>query len=599
MNSIEVFIKNYFSSFLFFYRKVKTPIFLQMFINIVVGFLDGLGLAMFLPLLQMVDEGNTESTSDMGNLKWLVLGMEKIGLELSLKTVLMALCLFFLLKGVAQFINGAYGTIIAQRFAKELKIKIYKLLSQMSFKEFVKSDVGRIQNSMTGEIYQVIQAYTTYFAAFQYLILVIVYMVFAFLLNPKFAGLIIVGGVLSNLVFVKIFKVTKVKSNELSKYNHQFQGLVIQLVSQYKYLKAVGMLKKYTNKLDESIDKINNNQIKIGFLGSFVNAVREPILIVIVSVVIFIQVTLFGGQLGVILISLLFFYRALGSLMMMQTAYNSYLSVSGALNNIKNFEIELEEAKEKFGTKIFSTLQEGFELKNASFSYNSKPTIRNVDLKINKNDTIAFVGESGGGKTTIINILTGLLPLDNGLFLIDNIDRNDIMVTSFQRRIGYITQDAVIFNDTIFNNVTFWDEPTTENKDRFKKAVIAAASLEFINLLPDKEATILGNNGINLSGGQKQRISIARELYKDIDILVLDEATSALDSETEQNIKNSIEELKGKYTILVVAHRLSTIKDADKIVFMDNGAIIEVGTFTELLSNNKKFKKMVELQNVS
>ena len=569
-------------------------------LNIIVGFLDGLGLAMFLPLFQMVDdESNVESSSDIGNLDFLVIGLKKIGIELNLLNVLIILCSFFLLKGAMLFFSGSYGTIVKQKFAKKIKTTLYQLLSDISYKSFIKSDAGKIQSSMTEEVYKVVQSYESYFLALKQLIMVLVYMLFAFLVDPKFASLILFGGILSNLIFLKIFNITKRRSSKLSADNHKFQGLVIQFVGQFKYLKVSGMLNKYTNKLDKSIDEINNNQLKIGILGNFVSAIREPILIIIVSLVIFAQVIIFGSSLGVILVSLLFFYRALACLMTMQNSYNNFLSVSGSLNNNIDFERELIQAKEKNGNKNYGNLQEGLELKNASFSYDDNQVIKNIDLRIKKNETIAFVGESGSGKTTIVNILTGLLTIDNGFFFVDKFNRNEIDIISFQKRVGYITQDAVIFNDTIFNNITFWDEPTDDNIRKFQEVIESAASSDFINSLPDKEETILGNNGTNLSGGQKQRISIARELYKDIDILVLDEATSALDSETEQSIKKSIDQLKGNYTILMVAHRLSTIKNADKIVFMDNGSILDVGAFSELKLINKKFSSMVEIQNIS
>src|SRR5690554_3933004 len=150
---------------------------------------------------------------------------------------------------------------------------------------------------------------------------------------------------------------------------------------------------------------------------------------------------------------------------------------------------------------------------------------------------------------------------------------------------------------TLFPYTTlFRSEPTPENIKRFQFSIKQASLTNFLEELPEKEKTKLGNNGINLSGGQKQRISIARELYKDIDILILDEATSALDSETENAIQESIDALHGKYTILIVAHRLSTIKNADQIVFMDNGLIVAVDTFEKLIQKQERFRKMVELQ---
>jgi len=180
--------------------------------------------------------------------------------------------------------------------------------------------------------------------------------------------------------------------------------------------------------------------------------------------------------------------------------------------------------------------------------------------------------------------------------LIDVREAKGLNMGTFQKRIGYITQEPVIFDGTIFNNVTFWDEKTPDSLKRFHDALGQASILDFVLEQPDAENSRLGNNGINLSGGQKQRISIARELYKDIDFLFMDEATSALDSETERAIQENIDELKGQFTIIIIAHRLSTIKNADRVVMLRNGCIEHIGSYPDLIQQSATFKRMVELQ---
>jgi subfamily B ATP-binding cassette protein MsbA len=164
--------------------------------------------------------------------------------------------------------------------------------------------------------------------------------------------------------------------------------------------------------------------------------------------------------------------------------------------------------------------------------------------------------------------------------------------------VGYITQDPVIFNDTVFNNISFWGAESEFNKKRFWTAVKQAAIFDFIDELPNKVQMVLGNNRVNLSGGQRRRISIARELFKEVEILILDEATSALDSETEKAIQRNIDDLKGDYTILIIAHRISTIKNADRIVVMKNGKISHINNFSDLIEESKYFRKLVELQEI-
>jgi len=546
----------------------------------------------------MVNNSGSVSPAALGNLRFLVDFLGMLGINLSLVSVLIMMCVFFTLKGFAFFYQGYYHVSVQQFFIRQIRLQNINGLNAMGYKSFVLSDVGQIQNSLTAEVERVVKAFDNFFIGIQLAIMVLVYMGFAFLIDAQFAILVSVGGGLSNLIYQKIYKKTHGVSYKLTIDSNFFQGLIIQYVTNYKYLKATSYLFRYSKKLYEAVYKIENTNKKIGVLSSFLAATREPLIVIVVALVIFLQTSVLGSSLGPILISLLFFYRALSYLMLMQGTWNQFLAVSGSLTHMKEFGEKLKATEERQGKQEISEFKNNLQLINASFSYKDKSILNDINLTINKNEIIAFVGESGSGKTTIVNLFSGLYPLDNGKFLIDGIEREELNVKTFQDRIGYITQDPVIFNDTIFNNVSFWAEPNAENKNKFEKAIKKASLIDFINSLPEKENTVLGHYGVNLSGGQKQRISIARELYKDIDILILDEATSALDSETEKSIQDNIDSLKGFYTILIVAHRLSTIKNANRIVFMKEGSISQIGEFSELVEKVPHFKRMVELQDL-
>jgi ABC-type multidrug transport system fused ATPase/permease subunit len=591
---------SYFDNFLFFYKTLKYRLFIRMIIGIGVGLLDGFGLAMFLPLLQLASSnGSKTAEQGMGNLSFILSGMHFLGLSIVLLNILLVLGIFFILKGIAVYVNGAYDVDLQQLFITTIRIKLTNALSRMSYKAYVVSDLGRIQNTMTGEVINLVNAFQSYSNAFQQGIMVAVYMLFAFFVDSKFAMLICLGGGITNLIYKRVYLITKRSSNIITTGSNMYQGLIIQFAGNFKYLKATGSIFKYNRKLIESINFISKETKKVGKLGVLINSSREPLLIMVVCLVILIQIKALGGSMGSILISLLFFYRALSSLLQMQSAYNGFLAVSGSIVNMQGFEKELELAQEEDGNKEIKTFKEEITLSGSSFAYNADIyAVANVNLVVKKNETVAFVGESGSGKTTLVNILVGLLPVTSGKMCVDGVNRSELKITSFQNRIGYITQDPVIFHDTVFNNVTFWADPSEDNIKKFERALQLASIREFVNSLPGREQAMLENNGINLSGGQKQRISIARELFKDIDVLVLDEATSALDSETERAIQNSIEALQGKYTVLIVAHRLSTIRNVDRIIIMDKGEVVDEGSFKDLVSTSRKFKRMVELQEI-
>ncbi|MBK6264511.1 ABC transporter ATP-binding protein [Marivirga sp. S37H4] len=597
MNVIKSLIKKYFQYFSYFYSHLKYRVFISLILSLLVGVLDGLGLAMFLPLLQMTDGSNQEvDTEQLGSLSFLVEGFAELGIPFNLFSVLLIIFFFFSCKGIMKFLEGYYRVIYQQYFIKNIRISNADLLSNYSYNAFVTSDSGKIQNTFSGEVQRVNAAYKHYFLAVQSIVLVIVYLTLAFLSNPQFALIVIIGGVLTNFIFKNLYAITKKKSTQITKEMHEFQGLLIQKVSNFKYLKATGFIYSYANKLKSKIEEIEQSQRKIGMLGATLQALREPLTILIVVTAIILQVFIFNKPLGLIILSLLFLYRALSSLMTIQNYWNNFLGVSGSLDNMTEFTKDLKANKESFGKVPFKGFKTKLKISEVVFAFEKEKILDNISFDINKNESIAIVGESGSGKTTLLNILAGLIKPIEGVITIDEMKMKELDIRTFQKRIGYITQEPVIFSDNVYNNVTFWDKRTPENIKRFNEALRQAAIFDFVNELELKDQTQLGNNGINLSGGQRQRISISRELYKEVDFLMMDEATSSLDSETEKAIQENIDVLKGKYTIITIAHRLSTVKNADKIILLNKGTIDKIGTFEELLEQSGSFKRMVSLQ---
>jgi subfamily B ATP-binding cassette protein MsbA len=562
MELLKQFVEKYLNTLVYFYKQLRYRMFIMIFLGIAVGIMDGFGLAMFMPLLEMVNSAGQADGSSLGNLDFLVQGIKNLGLSVNLSTVLIIMIFFFIGKGIAKFISSLYNAMLRKYFINNLRNQLLNTFNQIKYKYFVKSDVGRIQNTMSVEVERASAAFYNYANAIQQALMVMVYMGFAFFVDIRFALLVTIGGGVTNFLYKSIYKKTKGASKTFTKDSHLYQGQIIQYVANFKYLKATALLNVYANRLRNSIQIIEQSRFKIGKLSALLEAAREPILIVVVAVVILIQTKLLGASLGPILVSLLFFYRALSSLLNLQNSYNRFLEQSGSLENLVDFQQEIKYEKERNGLQKIEALKASLELINVSLNYDTVTVLNNINLKIEKNETIAFVGESGSGKTTLVNVLAGLMPVDSGGMFIDGINRNEINIHTYQSRLGYITQDPVIFSDTIFNNVSLWAENNAENQMRFKKALSKASIIDFVEEQPNGSDTVLGNDGVNLSGGQKQRISIARELYKNTDVLIMDEATSALDSETEKAIQNSIDALKGKYTMLMVAHRLSTIRNA-------------------------------------
>ena len=236
------------------------------------------------------------------------------------------------------------------------------------------------------------------------------------------------------------------------------------------------------------------------------------------------------------------------------------------------------------------------EFKDVNFEYvENVPVLKNINLEINKGETIAFVGNSGGGKTTIVNLLPRFYDIKSGSITVDGTDIRDFTLYSLRQNIAVVFQDNFLFSGTIRENIMLGNPNATE--ENLQKAVKMAFLDEFIATLQDGLDTVIGERGVLLSGGQKQRVAIARAFLKDAPIIILDEATSALDNKAEAIVQKAIDNLMQDKTVFVIAHRLSTIQNANKIVVINQGEIVETGTHEELLNiENGAYKTLYEMQ---
>lgn len=391
------------------------------------------------------------------------------------------------------------------------------------------------------------------------------------------------------------------KRNEFDKLHRKDQEKVSSFVGEIvrgaRDIKMLNSEDSFINELNKKVVDLNQSRYSIQRVDGRLSFLRGSIrdlsdLILIILIVIFISINKLTIASALILRSysnnVCYIINTVAQLLEQIKDFN--LSASRIIDIINSEEFK----KEEFGTTHLDKVNGDFEFKKVSFSYNDNKVLNNLNFKINANETVAFVGKSGAGKSTIFNLLCKMYDIDNGEILIDDININNLDKSSIRSNITIINQNPYIFNLSIRDNLRLVKEGLIE--EEMIEACKIACLHDFIMTLKDGYDTIIGEGGVSLSGGEKQRLAIARALVQKTEIILFDEATSALDNETQASIQEAINNMKGEYTILIIAHRLSTIINSDRILFLNNGKIEAEGTHKELLKNSPNYKHLYEAE---
>jgi len=583
----------------FFKEHVGNKIFMSLALSIVIAVFDTIGIALFLPLFQLIS--NPDSPQNIfEKIPFINQFISDFEFKKGIYFIQIGILLVFLLKGIFKYFESIYRNKIQEAFIRKIRFTCLDLLSGLEYESFLKIDTGRIQNTLTVEVFNVAQALRIVINLVQSSVFVLVYFGIALVLNPIFTLLVIFGSFLVHLLFKPFFLSTKSLSIAITQKGHKLSELFLNYIQYYKYFKATGTNLVFVNRVKQKSYDIEEGNITKAKNESVLNSFREPLIIFVLLASIFLQSIINPSGLATSFISIILIYRGTTYSGSLQSFWNSLLSVSGSVFNMNDFIVDLNKNQIVSGTNSIASFEEKIEFTNVDFYFGSNHVLKNISFEIPKNSTSAFVGESGSGKTTIANLLSGLLKLKNGngIIGIDGVSYDQLELKSLQKRIGYVTQEAVIFADSVYNNVTLWDEKNEINLQKFQLAISQASLDDLFKIQSFDENTIIGSEGVYLSGGQLQRIGIARELYKGCDIFVFDEATSSLDPQNENIIKENIEILKQDFTIILIAHKFSLIKDCDTIFYLERGQIKSRGSFDQLIDENENFSRMVNLQKI-
>lgn len=574
---------------------------------------DGLGITLLLPLLAVIGSDGGATSGELGMLggtggepsriEVLLHDLLTIfGIQESVAGILLFMMFVFFIKGALKFSESAYTSHLQAQFMFEVRSKLFDAYSSMDYRYYGRHNTGHFVNLLNEQIHALVLAFGKYKQFLATLITVGAYFFFAMMLSWVFASMALLAGIFVLAIFRKLSHYVQNLSRRTVEEMGALNHFVVQTMQAFKYIAATAEVGPLRDAVVKSIGRLASYFRRRGIANAFTDAVREPLSVAVLVSIIIIQVLVLDQALAPILVAVVLIYRAMGQILGLQSSWQAVMTNIGSLEVVEREFERVAANQERSGATTLQPLARSIELKGVTFAYDPADgnVLEDVTLTIPANRSIAFVGESGAGKSTLVDLLTLLLRPDAGELTIDGVSHDAVDLGSWREQIGFVSQETVVFDDTVANNICLWRgdyESDPEVRRKVEEAAERAYARGFIDEFPEGFNTRVGDRGVRLSGGQRQRLFIARELYKNPRLLILDEATSALDSESESVIQASVDQLRGSTTVVMIAHRLSTIRNADHIYVLDRGRVIQEGSYDKLIgTEGGPFKRMVSLQ---
>lgn len=508
---------------------------------------------------------------------------------------------FLVIRAIFTYLNGLTGINMASNVKHEIRNKLLNKYSTNTIQTSIQGQSGKKVSVMLDVVDEIDSYFSSYIPQlFQSSIIPIMILLVIFLENAATGIIILITAPFIPIFMMVIGLKTKDKTEEQLDKMAAFSGKFLDTLQGLTTLKLYNQSikqKEEIRKSSLSFREATMEVLKIAFQNSlaleFVSMLSIGLvaLEVALSMLVFKDLSFYTGFLMLVLAPEFFTkLKDLGS------AFHSGRGSMGAASKLEE-ELSTEVKKVEWGEeRLNSTEPPKIEIRQAEFSYeNNAFSLKNVNITINSYEQVAIIGRTGSGKTTLLHLIAGLIPHTNGEILINDKPRKDFSEKDWFAKISYISQSPYIFSGTILENIIIGSDETP-SMEEVEKASEKAGIAELINSLEQRYETYIGEGGRGLSGGEKQRIALARAFLKRPSIILFDEPTTGLDLQTERILQSSIEELSKKSTIITVAHRLHTIKNADKIFLLDQGEIIATGTHHELLQSNKTYRQMVSVQ---
>ncbi len=594
---------NEFRRLLGFLKPYRALFALSVVLMIVTGLLDGAMGLLLVPIFDLMTAAQAQLPQVPSALRtfdfkrWLPAG----GTE-AWSTIAVLLVLFTLLKGVAEYFSSYAMSYIGQNVIADVRSRLYDHITRQAARFFARHSTNELTAHLMSDAALVERAVSdTLRDLLRESVSLVVYLLALFTFNWRLAGSILLLappiGYLTNAFNKRLRK--HVTSRQES--GAEMLDVAQEAISSQRVVKAFGMEQYESRRFAVTARRQMKDQLRAMRIYFLSPIVLETIGIIAVALLLSYAQGSIRNQsmtLGEFVGFLYFMFKSYDPLRRLSRLQHDLQQGLASAARIFKLLDENEAMHDQPNALEMKRFEQAIEFRNVSFSYGAGfdiPVLENVSFTVNAGEMVAVVGHSGAGKSTLTNLILRFYDATDGQVLIDNTDVRNLKLASLRRQLAMVTQEVHLFNDTVRANVVY-GAPFPDDEVLMVEATQAALADEFITKLPNGYDTVIGERGLILSGGQRQRIAIARAILKNAPILILDEATSALDTESERLVQGALNNLMQGRTTIVIAHRLSTVRRADRILVMDAGRIAEQGTHDELLTRNGIYRRLYELQ---
>ncbi len=604
----------YFKKILKYALPYKHFAFLNIIANVFYAFFGTLSMISLFPMLKVLfNQTETLNSAPIWNgisnivdyseayLNYFVTSKKNEGSDDVLIFMILIIVSTFLLKNIFNYLSLFFITYLRNGVIKDVRNELYDKITELSVSYYSEKKKGDVLSRISSDV---IELQTSFLGILELIVkeplMIIFTLASMILINSKLALFVFIFIPISGLIISFIGKSLKRKSNRVQKEQGLFLSLVDETLNGLKIIKSFTSESIFKQKFNDSTKKYYDFSNSLLNRTNLAGPISEFLGICSITILLW-----YGGQMVLVDNSL----DPSSFMVFLGLAYNiltPFKAISKASYKVKKGNAAAERVlqvlddksliEDPKDNKQILNFQKSIEFKNVNFSYNNENAVKEFSFNLKKGETLALVGQSGSGKSTIANLVNRFYDIKNGEILIDGLNIKTITKNSLRKLIGLVTQDSILFNDTIKNNLLVAQNNATD--DEIIQALKIANAWEFVKELTDGIYHNVGDSGNKLSGGQKQRLSIARAVLKNPPIMVLDEATSALDPESEKLVQNALEKMTMNRTSIVIAHRLSTIKNAKHIAVLDRGCIVEKGNHEELMKLKGVYYKYVNMQSL-